>query len=380
MLETDIPGSALIVRQTFTFCKDGRTLHIKTAMRSTKAPVLVERAGLLEVTVAGETLHLTGAEVASYPVFGDRIFAGVEHPSVSCQAQGDTLSLSQRPHTEIKDAWVDLPAAVFGSASNEDAASYGAEEGLRRAFLRYLDTVRIKPADLHVHYNDWWTAPIPSSEKFVLENFAALKRDLFDTTGFFFDAYAMDMGWSDPNTVWEIDTKNFPEGFGRVRDALATVGCRPGLWVSPSSLYPPALDNKWLASAGYEVIPAIKDKWPNMDAACLALGGKYQKAFKEALLKHAQAANLAHVKFDGLLIQCEAENHGHKPGVESQLSIAEGLMDVFDALREINPEIALEPTCFWYPSPWWLMHVPFCIGSFGADSPRGRCPCPDWVE
>ena len=64
---------------------------------------------------------------------------------------------------------------VFGSASDQDFA-VAEGEGLRRAFIRYLDTVRIKPNDMHNHYNDWWTAPQPSSEAFVLANINELKK------------------------------------------------------------------------------------------------------------------------------------------------------------------------------------------------------------
>ena len=56
-------------------------------------------------------------------------------------------------------------------------------------------------------------------------------------------------------------------------------------------------------------------------------------------------------------------------------------MEVFDRLRALNPDMALEPTCFGYqPSPWWLMHVPYIIGPFGDDSPYGRGPAPDYLE
>lgn len=377
LLRATFSSPPVELRQTCSFCADGRTLRIQSALRATGAPVTIQRVGLLEVQVEGQPLELTGPSHVSCPVFGNEIFAGVEHPSAWCQVDGDTLYLAQHSYVEVTDAWTELPPAVFGAVSPEDRVVCGAREGLRRSFLRYLDTVRVKPADMHVHYNDWWTAPVPSSEAFVLNNIARLKQDLFDVTGFFFDSYAMDMGWSDAHSVWQIDAGHFPEGFSRIRDALAAVHARPGLWVSPSSLYPPALDNAWLQSAGYEVTPHATLGLN----ACLARNGKYQTAFKDAVLKHAQAANLAHVKFDGFVPDCEVDTHGHHPGPESYLPIAEGLMEVFDALRARAPGIALEPTCFGYrPSPWWLMHVPFLIGPFGDDSPLGRCPCPEWIE
>jgi NPCBM/NEW2 domain len=375
VLETTLVTPPILVRQTFSFCADGRTVRIQSAVRAKDEPVTIKQVGLLEIAVEGETPRLTGPGTVSCPIFGKRIFAGVEHPSAFCQVDGSTLYLAQHPYTEAGPEWVDLSAAVFGTASAEDVSLCGENEAVRRAFLRYMDTVRVTPADMHVHYNDWWTAPVPSSQEFVARNIATLKRDLFDATGFFFDSYAMDLGWSDSHSVWEIDTKNFPNGFNPVRDALAEVGSRPGLWVSPSSMYPSALDNAWLESADYEVTQHERR------FACLTVGGKYQTAFKNAVLKHARAANLAHIKFDGFMPECGVDGHGHPPGQESRLFIAQGLMDVFDAVRAHDPNIALEPTCFGYqPSPWWLMHTPFIIGPFGDDSPDGRCPCPDWVE
>ena len=385
VLDTEIETPPLAVRQTFSFCGDGRTLRIRTSLRALREPVTIPCIGLLDVKIQGQTLRLMGPGQVSSPVFGDRIFAGIEHPSANCQVDGDTMCLAQHAFTQVGPEWgarkasaprVDVPAAVFGSASDEDVAASG-DEALRLAFLRYLDTVRWKPSDMHVHYNDWWTAPVPSSEEFVLENIARLKRGLYDQTGFFFDSYALDAGWSDIHSVWEIDKTHFPEGFAGIRDALAQAGARPGLWISPSSLYPFTLDNRWLESQGYEVAPNSSIGL----TACLAAGGKYQAAFKEAILRHARAANLAHVKFDGFVQSCSVKSHGHPAGDESFLPIAEGLLEVFDALRAQNPEIVLEPTCLGYhPSPWWLMHTPFVIGPFGDDSPRGRCPCPEWIE
>jgi len=375
-LETALPAPAIEVRQEFSFCRDGRTLRIRTFLRARGEPVQVRRAGLFELQVRGQNFRLMGPEFVSSPVFGERLFAGVEHPSAQCAAKGDSFALAQPIRVSVGREWTPLPGVVLGSASEKDVKIAG-EEALRHAFLRYLDTVRVQPKDLHVHYNDWWTAPVPSSAQFVQRNLAELKASLFNPTGFFFDSYALDAGWSDPKSLWKIDPKQFPERFAPISAALARVGSHLGLWISPSSLYPFALDNQWLASAGYEVTPH-----PSLGfTACLARGGKYQTAFKEAAVQYAKEANLAHMKFDGFIARCDVASHGHAPGDDSYLPIAEGLMEVFDALRAQNPDIALEPTCFGYqPSPWWLMHVPFIIGPFGDDSPFGRCPAPDSIE
>ena len=375
-LQAEIPTPPLIIKRSYSFCGDGRTLHITTALRSEKEPVIIQRINLMEISVPGEKLRLTGPEHVSFPVFAERIFAGVEHPSATCKVQGDNLLLYQSPYTEIGKEWVEFPAVVFGSASDKDFSVSG-KEGLRKAFIRYLNSVRIKPLDMHIHYNDWWTAPQPSSEAFVLSNIEKLKNSLYDQTGFFFDSYALDEGWADRHSVWEINKKNFPKGFENIRKSLARIGSRPGLWVSPSSLYPNSLDNHWLEKEGYEVTPNNRLDFN----ACLAIGGRYQTAFKKVLEKHVRQSHLAHVKFDGFVPSCNEAAHGHPTGEASYQALAEGLIDVFQSLRKIDPMIALEPTCFGYQaSPWWLLYVPFIIGPFGDDSPKGRCPSPQWIE
>jgi hypothetical protein len=376
ILETSLAALSLEVRQVFSFCADGRTLRVTSFLRSPAEPVMVERVGLLELEVDGQDFRLMGPEFVSSPVFGESIFAGIEHPSAFCKVEGKALWLAQCPSLAVAGNWTRLPNAVFGSCSSADRKAAGAE-ALRWAFLRYLETVRVQPKDMHVHYNDWWTAPVPSSQQFVLGNLADLRKGLYDRTGFFFDSYALDAGWSNPKSVWEMDTNQFPQRFAPIRAALEGMGSHVGLWISPSSLYPFALDNRWLASSGYEVTP---HGGLGLNA-CLAKGGRYQTAFKNAALSYAREARLAHMKFDGFVARCDVPSHGHKTGLESCLPIAEGLMEVFDALRAFNPDIALEPTCFGYqPSPWWLMHVPFIIGPFGDDSPYGRCPAPDYLE
>jgi len=376
-LEADLDAPPVTIRREFSFCADGRTLRARTFLKSRGDPVTIQRVGLLELRVPGQVFRLMGPGSVSSPVFGDGIFAGIEHPSAWCQVDGDTFYLAQHSNTEVGSDWTELPSAVFGSVAQRHLRAGPGDEPLRAAFLEYLDTVRVKPADIHVHYNNWWTMPVPFSEEDVLANIAALRAGLYDKTGFFFDSYALDMGWSDSHSVWQVNAHDYPEGFRRISNTLREMGGSMGLWISPSSLYPPALDNKWLQSEGYEVTP---NSWMGLNA-CLARGGRYQTVFLQAALKHARGARLGHMKFDGLVQTCDDPSHGHPVGEESRLSIAEGLMEVLDDLRARNPGIALEPTCLgYYPSPWWLMHTPFVIGPFGDDCPRGRCPAPEWLE
>ncbi len=52
--------------------------------------------------------------------------------------------------------------------------------------------------------------------------------------------------------VWDIDRKMFPDEFAKIQAGAEAMGSRLGLWTSPSSCYPPAVDPQWALDHGYE--------------------------------------------------------------------------------------------------------------------------------
>jgi hypothetical protein len=380
ILLTKLAEVGIEVKRIFSFADDGRTLRMKTWIRSTGEPVAIRRVGLMEISVEGENLHLMGNKLESFPVFGDHIWAGVEHYSAFCETNGTSMSIYRYFYEKLGNEWTEVPSSVFGSASEEDLYKWE-KKGVRRAFLHYLDTIRIKLHDIEVHTNNWWTAPCPFDEKFVLKNYADLKKGLYDTTGFFFDSAALDLGWSDPHSIWEVDTKRFPNKLHKISDTLSKLDCKLGIWVSPGSSYPPGLDNKWLKESGYDVIPNDNNAIANV-TACFAIGNKYQREFRDNVCKLARDYNLGHIKFDYLTQTCDVKEHGHPIGEESFRFMVDGMADVIDALRKIRPDIVTEPiaVCGYPPSPWWLTKIQITAASHGDDVPQGQSPCPEWIQ
>jgi hypothetical protein len=242
--------------------------------------------------------------------------------------------------------------------------------------LRYLDVMRVPMNDINLHSDTWWTLPLPFSEKDVLRDIDTLRKDFFERTGMFFNTYALDLGWSDRRSIWRIDAKNFPNGFRTINDRLAQLNCRLGLWMSPSSAYPEGLDNTWLKSAGYEVMPA-----GDRVLACFALGGRYQREFTERATGYAAEYGMGHIILDALQHSCDVPSHLHATGAASSYAIHDGYKDIMDRLRRVNPNIIIEPlNCGLPPSPWWNTHSPLVLGPAGDDAPYGRVPSPDWSE
>jgi hypothetical protein len=381
VFEQDAPAAGVRYRRIYSFGPGANALRIETSVRSLGAEKTLTRAGLLDIQVAGEAFRETGAAPASFPLYGRGLFVGIEHVSGVAQADGETAHLAQTPHLKVGADWQVVTNVVVGWPLVTDSTLINDQNRIRAAFLQYLDDVRIKPANVELHTNTWWTLPLPFAEKNVLTDIDALRHGFADRTGMFFDSFALDLGWSDPHSIWRINAKNFPNGFRAINDRLAASGARLGIWASPGSAYPEGLDNAWLAENGYELTPFGDPSDRLNKVACFALGGRYQREFKANLLQLVRDYGIRHVKLDFMAHRCDVPTHGHPVGVDSEYAIDAGLADVLDSLRAINPDIVLEPLCCGYPpSPWWLMHTPYVLGPDGDDVPYGRVASPDWME
>ncbi len=379
--EQEVPAAGLVFRRIFSFGPAANVARIETWAKTVEGERTLARASLLDVQVEGETFRETGASPASFPLFGGSLFIGIEHVSGVCRVENDVVRLWQTPHRKIGDAWQFVAAAVVGWALPTNCSLITPGTRIRRAFFDYLDTIRLKPVGFELHTNTWWTLPLPFSENDVLRDIEALHQGFTERTGMFFDSFALDLGWSNPRTIWQVDPKRFPNELRTITDRLGALGSKLGLWVSPGSAYPEGLDNLWLASAGYEMTPLDQANNPLSRIACFALGGRYQREFKDNIVRLARDYGLRHVKLDYMAHTCDERSHGHPIGFDSYHAIDAGLADVLDSLRAVNPEMALEPLCTGYPpSPWWTTKTPYVLGPYGDDVPYGRVPSPEWME
>ncbi|HOX37833.1 MAG TPA: NPCBM/NEW2 domain-containing protein [Candidatus Brocadiia bacterium] len=324
-------------------------------------PAILKSVTLDEIDAAGqEPKHR--ADVQSHAVICRSFFVGVEFPIATTKVEGTRVILSHAPGKLV------APGETFRTRT----AVYGAAipGSSRKAFESYIASLRPTPRGIHFNYNSWWTSPVPYTEGDILKIIGEFRRNLHDPYGVSPDSFCIDMGWAKNTTLWRIDPALFPKGFEGIQKACADIRSAPGLWISPSGVYAQALDLAWAKGAGYEA-----------DAkACLG-GKRYQSAFKETLLDMVSRYGVRHVKFDGYVAVCDAKDHGHEPGALSAEAIAEGMIDVFESLRKVAPDLWMEPTCFGFdPSPWWVQYCNSVIGTFGDDAPYGRVPCPVYRE
>ncbi|MHB0999857.1 MAG: NPCBM/NEW2 domain-containing protein [Armatimonadota bacterium] len=336
-----------------------------------KSPMLLKEVTLDTLNVKGQRVwtHGDGSvipdAVQSHPFFMNGIFAGVEFPVSAARVEKDSLIIAHRPGIWIQPGtWYETRKAVYGAASRGDEI---------RAFERYIASHRPSPKGFHINYNSWWTSSVPFSEKEIVGLIDTFTQKLYKPYSAKFDTFCIDLGWSDTKTVWEINKELFPQEFTNIQTSSTKMNSSLGLWISPSSCYPGAVDNKIAKDNGYEA---------SGDLRLLCLGGKkYQEQFSNRLVDMIGKYGIRHIKLDGCALTCEEKDHGHETGLLSSEKITEGFISACTAMRKTAKDVWLEPTCFGYnPSPWWLFHVNSLIGTFGDDAPYGRVPCPVYRE
>jgi NPCBM/NEW2 domain len=295
----------------------------------------------------------------SYPLFLDSYFAGVEFPVASTRIENDKAVLGHRPLCRLEpNTWYESRRSVYGPAPSG---------GEVLAFHRYIEGHRPPPKGMHFNYNSWWTSPVPFSEADILGLMKQFEENLYKKHGVALDSFTIDMGWSDPHGVWDIDRKLFPDEFARIQAGAEALGSRLGLWTSPSSCYPQAVDPQGALEQGYE----------QGDARLLSLAGeKYRTKYGSSIADYTARFRLAQIKLDGLSLGGADFMAGPWPSE----AVAAGAVEAFQRMRAAGPDAWLEATYSAYASPWWLFDVNSVIGCFGDDSPYGRVPCPVYRE
>lgn len=204
--------------------------------------------GLRSFVVLGrDDASTAGAEEAWRKHHGNAVPAGLwlalEHPRSQCHvdqkrvkpAEGFqlwrwvtcTLQLPEKPMGR---------SHVFASLGMfED----GQQSQLRRSFGEYLQLARGRPFGQVLHYNSWYDLRNPSCQqancfshpmtsRTVLERLEAFNGNLTRFGGHALDAFLLDDGWDNADSLWEVDRKHFSDGFGPLVATAKNWGTRTG--------------------------------------------------------------------------------------------------------------------------------------------------------
>ena len=256
------------------------------------------------------------------------------------------------PEDMVRGMWVRkaklLPEAPWKVSSVMGLFAPGQQ---RRSFLSYLEREKPVPYRTMVHYNDWYEVGIVlhdyadprkrTSEKISMGILNTWKKELFEKRGTKIDAFVIDDGWDDFNSLWGFHV-GFPNGFSKVDEVARSMDCGLGTWLGPVGGY---------GASKRMRIESWNRENPNNRIANFELSNPvYFNAFVGRCKYMIENYDMRYFKFDGI----STKFHAKGPGA---LEDAEGILSVLAALREARPDIYINTTVGTWASPFWFMHA-----------------------
>jgi len=316
----------LILRDGSNYFRQEVTVTAKSA------DVLLREVRMVDLE--SHTAHVSGI-VKGSPIVSDQFFAGFENPLSTCAVANNRARCWIERKLPLKAGQSVTYSAVLGIASPGQ---------LRRSFLHYVERERAHPYRPYLNYNSWYDLGYFNryNEQGALKVINAFGTELTKKRGLPIASILFDDGWDDPETLWQFNS-GFPNGFTKLREAAASYGTAPGVWLSPWGGYGKPRQQRVAAGskAGYET-----------EGIGYALSGpKYYAAFHDVCVNFVEKYGVNQFKFDGT-----GNADRVVPGSQFDSDFAAAIQLISD-LRALKPDLYINLTTGTYPSPFWLRYA-----------------------
>ena len=278
--------------------------------------------------------HVAGT-VKGSPIVSNDVFLGFEHPLSETRVDGTHIVafLSRK-----------IPLRAGSPVTYSSVIGVARPGQLRRDFLRYVERERAHPYRTFLHYNSWYDLGYftPYDQAGALDRINAFGQELHVKRGVTLDSYLFDDGWDDHASLWHFNA-GFPNGFAPLRDAAATYGAAPGIWLSPWGGYGKPREER-LANGraqGFET---------NQQGFALS-GPKYFERFRETCLQLIRKYGINQFKIDGT-----GNVNSVIAGSRFDSDFAAAISLISD-MRAAAPNLYVNLTTGTYPSPFWLQYA-----------------------
>ena len=280
------------------------------------------------------------------PVYYRDLFFGVEYPAC-------TLLHDGRGRIRVGYEY-GLPVGLSTTASRTAVIGVAPEGDVSTSFLKYVDTIRLRPPLPFVLYNSWYDLR-NFDEKACLESVRLLREKLCRRHGVRLDSIVLDDGWDDHRSLWRVAKNRFPMGFTRIERESLMIANGMGFWLSPWGGYGEGRKQRieYGKGQGFELLqsPGFRQ-----EGFCLA-APRYNKRFRECAMGFLGDYRTNYFKFDGFPSFCKNRAHRHRTGQYSQVALADAFIDILDSLKKRQRGVFINITTGTWHSPWWLKHA-----------------------
>lgn len=256
------------------------------------------------------------------------------------------------PENRVQGAWVRKTTLAKGKSWQVSSVIGLLEPGQqRRSFLAYSEREKPVPYRTFVHYNDWYEVGIRinnnadplkrHSEKRLMDILRHWERELYKKRKVRVDAFVIDDGWDDFNSLWEFHA-GFPNGFAAASRTAHKMKAGIGAWLGPVGGY---------GAAKRMRLEYWNTKHPGNRISNFELSNaEYFEAFVGRCRDMIKKYDMCYFKFDGI----STKFHANGP---AGLEDAEGIINVVSALRRAKPDVFINATVGTWASPFWFHFV-----------------------
>ena len=328
-IEMALENADFVVKSAIRLGRDKRYASIDFALDTLKNGKKIN--GFSMLPFHSQAPFVYGA-INSSPIVSDSFFITPQNPLVNTRAyEGGVSQLIP----------LKLPLAQGKPLSYRTYVGTFGEGQLRRDFNRFLNEARDRPYAPYLHYNSWLDIGFfnPYTEAEALKRIDQFGEALISRRGVPMNGFLFDDGWDDRLGNWGF-SKDFPNGFSKLKRAAERYHAQLGIWLSPWGGYNKPRDERvsHAAEFGYEL----------SDGKFALSGPVYYQNFHQKVMSLIKDQGVTHFKFDGT-------------GNADKLIEGSRFTSDFDAAihliadaRAANPKVFINLTTGTTASPAWL--------------------------
>ncbi len=300
-----------------------------------------------------------------YPLIGENIFIGLEHPAAFCHMEKKkSKELVCLKHYPVWD----------GDSLEEVDEVLGLTENATEGFADYLDSIRLpmlkKP---FVSFCTFWTDPYIGDDEYnvTFDGYKAFFK-AFESFGLIPDAFTLDAGWNDRHSIFQAKKEvGRDKGLAKLSKLAKKMGSALSLWNSHNGHM--GIAPEFLKEEGYHVGGGNSAAYCG-DGYGVMMDKNFSEALKQRFAELIKKVGVCHFKIDWDN-ECATnssfdETHPTRNHVR-QASINE-YFRIARKLREVDIDVITRNG--WWPSPWWLSEASHFWLSDSGDSEYASLP------
>ena len=290
------------------------------------------------------------------PIYIDGMFLGCEFPVTDNQILSDrTAQIKYYSGREFEDLEKTTDGKFVTWQTVVGAARSTDQSVIQTDFFEYIDEIATR-TDFRKQYNSWYDHMMNITAENIEGSFYEIEKGLSQYGIEPLDSYVVDDGWNNYDAdFWSFNSK-FPNELYDSKEQAQNFGSNFGLWLGPRGGY------NYNYKFGKQMEAAGTGGF-NPSSGDICVGDhNYVENITNLFLDYMNRFDINYWKIDGNVSHpCPVKTHGHVTGGENGMYMLtetwESWIDIFAKMREFNPDVFINLTCYVNPSPWFLQWV-----------------------